>query len=223
MSTSRMPISSATSRLLLVASATLTLAVAGCESSSTTSLGPSSVAKCQVAVNGSQLAVAAGGGAGAITVSAEAECAWTASAGANWISALTPSAGQGNGEIKFQASPNTGSAARQADISVNGATATVTQAGATCRIEISPRRETGPVEGGDGTVPVPTLSGCPWTVTSNASWLTTSVGPTGASAGTGPGTVRFSATANTGIARIGNIAIGDQTFVVTQQAVGVAQ
>jgi hypothetical protein len=170
-----------------------------------------------------ELAVAAGGGTGGITVTAAAECAWTASAGANWISGLAPAAGQGNGEIKFEAAPNTGSTARQADISVNGATAKVTQAGATCRIDISPRRETVPVGGGAGIVAVTTLSGCSWSVTSNAPWLTASAGSTAAPGGTGPGTVTFAATANTGVARIGNLAIGDQTFVVTQQAVGGAQ
>ena len=185
--------------------AALALALAGCGSSSTTSLGPSSVAKCQVAVTGGQLTVDAGGGVGSITVSAEAECAWTVSAAANWISGLAPASGQGNGEIKFQVAPNATSATRQADISVNGATGKVTQAGAPCRIDITPRSQTVPAEGGTGTVTVTTLSGCSWTVTSDASWLTAQTVPAAAGGGTGPGTVSFSATANPGVARLGNL------------------
>ncbi len=201
----------------------LALALAGCESSSTTSLGPSSVAKCQVAVTGGQLTVDAGGGVGSITVSAEPECGWTVSAAANWISGLAPANGQGNGEIKFQVAPNATNATRQADISVNGATGKVTQAGAPCRIDITPRSQTVPAEGGTGTVTVTALSGCSWTVTSDASWLTAQTVPADAGGGTGPGTVSFSATANAGVARLGNLTIGDQTFVVAQQAPGAAE
>jgi hypothetical protein len=190
---------------------------AGCGSSATTSLGPSATAKCQVSVTGGQLSVGAAGGAGSVTVSAEPECAWTASSEANWLSGFAPASGQGAGEIKFQVAPNPGSAGRQADIALNNATARVTQAGAPCRIEITPRRQTVPAQGGSGTVTVATLSGCTWTVTSSASWLTASAG------GTGPGTVTFAASPNGGGARSATLTIADQTFVVTQSAVGAVQ
>ena len=208
----------AKSRLLGVAGVALMCASAGCGSSTETSLSPSSLAKCNVAVTPGQLAVEGGGGAASMTVSAEAECAWTASAAANWISGLTPSSGQGNGEVKFQVAPNSASIPRQTDISLNNTIAKVTQAGAPCRIELAPRRQTVAVEGGNGTVTITTLIGCAWTVSSNASWLTASPAQ-----GAGPGTVSFSAESNPGPARIGNIAIGGQSFVVTQQAVGDAQ
>jgi hypothetical protein len=208
----------AKSRLLGVAGVALMCASAGCGSSTETSLSPSSLAKCKVAVTPGQLAVEGGGGTASMTVSAEAECAWTASAAASWISGLTPSSGQGNGEVKFQVAPNSASIPRQTDISLNNTIAKVTQAGAPCRIELAPRRQTVAVEGGDGTVTITTLIGCAWTVSSNASWLTASPAQ-----GAGPGTVSFSAESNPGPARIGNLVIGGQSFVVTQQAVGDAQ
>jgi hypothetical protein len=58
--------------------------------------------------------------------------------------------------------------------------------------------------------------GCSWTASSNASWLTISSG----SAGSGDGTVGYSATANSGtIARVGTLTIAGQTFTVTQAPV----
>jgi hypothetical protein len=55
-------------------------------------------------------------------------------------------------------------------------------------------------------------SGCAWTATSDASWLTTS------SSGNGNGTVTYSIAANTGAARVGTITLGGHTFTVAQQA-----
>jgi hypothetical protein len=170
------------------------------------------VEKCQVTITGGQIAIDAAGGTGALSVSAQAECGWTAEAAVSWISGLSPASGQGNGEIKFQVAPNPTSAARQAEISLNGSAVKVTQAGASCQVEITPARQTVPVGGGSGTVNVMTSLGCPWTVTSNASWLTATAG------GTGTGTVTFSAAANDGPARTGELTIGNQIFVVAQPA-----
>jgi len=47
---------------------------------------------------------ASGGGSGTITVTAPADCAWTASSGASWITAT--GSGQGNGEVPFTISTN---------------------------------------------------------------------------------------------------------------------
>ena len=151
-----------------------------------------------------------------MNVLAETECGWTASTAANWISGLTPASGQGTGEIKFQVAPNPTTTSRQADIALNGVTAKVTQAGASCRIDITPRSQTLPAAAGGGTVTVTTLAGCQWAITSSAPWLTT----TGSAVRTGAGTVSFSATPNTGAARTGSLTIGDQTLVVTQQEAG---
>jgi hypothetical protein len=210
-----------TGRSLLPATGPLFLALAiaaGCESSATTSLSPSSLAKCQVGLSGGQLAIQASGGAGSVTVSANAECGWTATASAEWISSLTPVNGQGSGEIRFQVAPNPTGAPRHGEISLNGAIATVTQAGAPCQVQISPRRQTVPAIGGTGTVTVTALNGCSWTVASSAAWLTAAAG-----GGTGTHSLDFSVAQNDGLARSGSLTIGDQTFVVTQPAHGDEQ
>jgi hypothetical protein len=148
-----------------------------------------------------------------ITVATEAECAWTVTTAAAWISGLTPAGGQGNGQVRFQVAPNPAGAMRQGEVSLNDSTARITQAGAPCHINIAPRSQNLPATGGPGTVSVTTLPGCTWAVTSDASWLSAT-----ADDGEGSGTVRFLATAHPGPARTGTLTIGGQPFVVTQQA-----
>jgi len=70
--------------------------------------------------------------------------------------------------------------------------------------------------GSKGTVTVTTSSSsCPWTATSNASWITITAG----SMGTGNGTVSYSVSENTGGTRTGTMTIGGQTFTITQDGV----
>jgi hypothetical protein len=57
-------------------------------------------------------------------------------------------------------------------------------------------------------------TGCAWTASSNAPWLTITSGATG----TGNGPVGFSAAANAGGSRTGTLTIAGQTFTVTQAA-----
>jgi len=65
----------------------------------------------------------------------------------------------------------------------------------------------------NASVQVTSASGCAWTATSNASWLTISSG----SPGSGEGTVNYSVTANSGTsARTGTLTVAGQTFTVTQ-------
>ena len=67
---------------------------------------------------------------------------------------------------------------------------------------------------GTGSVNVITPTGCNWTATSNAPWLSI----TSSSNGTGNNTISYSVAANTGAARTGTIIIADQTFNVVQNA-----
>src|SRR4029453_14106524 len=107
-------------RSVLASSLALVLAITtiACESKSSTSTGPSPV-KCQVSLEAPSTSIDAGGGKDAITVSTQPECSWTASSAASWISGLTPSSGQGSGQIEFQAAANPAGTMRQGDIAVN--------------------------------------------------------------------------------------------------------
>jgi M6 family metalloprotease-like protein len=66
---------------------------------------------------------------------------------------------------------------------------------------------------GMGTIAVSAPSGCSWTATSNADWLTI----TGGQSGAGGGTVTYAVTPNTGVTtRTGVVFIGWQSFTITQ-------
>lgn len=80
---------------------------------------------------------------------------------------------------------------------------------------LNPTSQSVAASGGSGTIAVTVGTGCAWTVTSNAAWLTITTG----SSGIGSGSVTFSASANTATTpRTGALTIGGVTFTVTQTA-----
>jgi outer membrane biosynthesis protein TonB len=176
---------------------------------------------CTFSINPTAQSVGDAGGNGSIAVSASANsCAWTASTNANWISLTSSTSGTGNGNVAFTVAANT-AAERSATIAVAGKTFTVTQAAAPppppppCTLTISPASQDVPDTGASGTLAVTaSASTCTWSATSSAPWLTITAG----SSGTGTGVVSFSAVQNTSAQRVGTIAIGNQTFTVSQAA-----
>ncbi|HEU4692532.1 MAG TPA: BACON domain-containing protein, partial [Vicinamibacterales bacterium] len=92
----------------------VTCAIGACSSSSTTTVAPTGpdAVKCQVSVAAPSL-VEAGGGAATFSITAQAECAWTASSGVNWISGFSPASGQGNGNVEFRIAANDGESGRE--------------------------------------------------------------------------------------------------------------
>ncbi len=68
--------------------------------------------------------------------------------------------------------------------------------------------------GGAGTLMVTAPTGCPWTATSNAPWLTL----TSNASGSGSATVGLSAAANTGSAREATVTVGGKSLILTQLA-----
>jgi hypothetical protein len=81
-----------------------------------------------------------------------------------------------------------------------------------CSFSLGSVSQTFPAGGGAGSVTVNAVSGCDWTVTSAATWIT--LGTTG---GSGPGIASFTVAANAGIAaRTANVTIAGQAFAVYQ-------
>ena len=68
--------------------------------------------------------------------------------------------------------------------------------------------------GATGSVGVTAGSGCTWSATSNAGWIAL----TGATGGTGNGSVPYSVAANTGSARTGTLTVAGLTYTVNQAA-----
>src|SRR5688572_5262739 len=169
---------------------------------------------CSVSIDRNSQSVAAGGTTGvSVAVSAGAGCGWPPDALPTWITITAGATGSGNGKVTFNVAANTGSA-RTGTLTIGGNVFTVSQAAAAaCSYAIAPSSQSIGASGGGGSpVAVSTTSGCSWTATSNAAWLTVTSG----ASGTGDGNVSFSAAANTGSARTGTLTIAGQTFTVNQ-------
>ena len=167
---------------------------------------------CTPSISSTSQSIGAAGGAGT-AVSVTASCAWTATSNASWLTITSGASGTGNGQVRFSATANSG-AARTGTLTIAGLTFTVDQAGS-CTSSISPASQSIGSAGGAGQqIGVTTPAGCGWTATTATTWITITSG----ASGTGNGTVKFTAAANTGAARTGTIAIAGQTHTVTQSA-----
>jgi hypothetical protein len=185
---------------------------AACSSSSTATTAPTSL-KCQVALNTTS-ALDANGGSGTVTVTTQPECAWTASTPSSWISDLSPTSGQGNGQVTFRATANLQSSARDGEIVVNDERARVTQQGSPCRFELTPASREVSSGGGSGTFDVVAPAGCSWTTTTTAPWISITAG----ASGSGNGAVSYGVQANSGAPRSGRITLGNQAFLINQES-----
>jgi hypothetical protein len=171
---------------------------------------------CTYTIAPTSQSVDANANTGTVTVTAAAGCTWTATSGATWITVTSGAAGTGNGSVGFSVAANSG-AARMGTITIAGQVFTVNQAAFVppCTYSITPTSQTVPATGGTGTVGVTAATGCTWTASSNATWLTITSG----ASGSGDGTVGFTAAGNVGTApRTGTLTVAGQTFTVTQPA-----
>ena len=181
---------------LTIGAATLTVSQAG--------------APCTATINPTTRSVTAMGGNIIVGVSTATGCPWAAMSHASFVTITAGASGTGNGTVTLSVAQNTG-VARTGTATIAGQTFTVNQA---CASSISPTsRAVGPGLHTEQTVRVTTISGCTWTATSNASWLTITSGVSG----TGSGDVTYSVAANSGGVRTGTLTIADQTLTVTQQ------
>jgi hypothetical protein len=165
---------------------------------------------CAFSIEPTSTSVPAGGGTGAVTVTTGAGCAWTATSNASWLTVTSGASGTGSGVAQFSAA-STGGGPRSGTLTIAGQTSTVNQ-GSGCSFSIEPTSVSVPAGGEAVTVSVTTSSGCAWTATSNAPWLTVTSG----ASGTGSGVVQFSVASTGGGPRSGTLTIAGQTFTVNQ-------
>lgn len=159
---------------------------------------------------------ASGGPGTNISVTAPGGCAWTATSNAAWITITSGTPGSGNGSVGYTVAANSG-VARNSTMTIAGQTFTVTQdAGGSCSYLITPTSANFQSGGGSSSVTVTAGTGCAWTATSNAAWITITSG----TPGSGNGSVGYSVGANVGSARNGTMTIAGQTFSVSQDAAG---
>ncbi len=82
-----------------------------------------------------------------------------------------------------------------------------------CSYSLSSTSKTFPSSGETGSVSVSTSNSCPWSATSNASWITITSGRSG----NGNGTVNYSVSSNSSKSqRTGTMTIAGQTYTITQ-------
>ncbi len=153
--------------------------------------------------------VAASGEDVTVAVAASAGCGWTSRNNVSWIGVSDSGTGNGSARVHIEANPGP---ARSGTATIAGRTFTVNQSSG-CSLSLSSSSATVPSGGASGSFDVRGGDGCSWTASSNAPWLTI----TGNASGTGNGTVRYSAQANSGPQRTGTITVGSLSFTVTQE------
>ncbi len=150
-----------------------------------------------------------------MSVTANTGCTWTALSNVAWMTINAGSSGSGNGTVSYTVAANTATTQRTGTMTIVGQTFTVTQGGITCTYTLTPTSKNFPSSGGFDSVAVSANTGCAWTASSNAAWITITSG----SSGSGNGTVAYNVSQNTATTqRTGTMTIAGQTFTVTQDA-----
>jgi BACON domain-containing protein/all-beta uncharacterized protein len=167
---------------------------------------------CSYTISPTSRTLASGGGSGSVSVTSTSGCAWTASSSASWLQITSGSNGSGSGTVNYTASANTGSASRTGTLTVAGRTFTLTES-APCTFTVAPTSQSFGAAGGTSSVAVTAASGCSWTATSNASWITITSG----GSGSGNGTVSYRITSNGGSSsRTGTLTVAGRTVTVNE-------
>ncbi len=155
------------------------------------------------------------GGSGSVTITTSAGCAWSAAAGAGWITISSGASGNGPGTVAYSVAANTATDARSGSLTVAGQTHTVNQEGRpapACSYAISPTTATFSKDEATGSFGLTAPAGCAWSAASGAAWITVVSGQ-----GSGNGTVSYAITRNYDVAdRSGTITVADRTFTVRQ-------
>jgi hypothetical protein len=170
---------------------------------------------CSYSINPLSRSFTSRGAEASVNVTAPNGCGWTATSNAVWLTITSAASSSGNGIVTYIVRDNFAATPRIGTMTIAGQTFTVTQEGVnTCTFSISPGSQSFPKKGGTGTVNVTAPSGCGWTATSNADWVTI----TSSASGSGNGVVTYSVPANnTNLTRVGTMLIAGKTFTVKQK------
>jgi hypothetical protein len=167
---------------------------------------------CSYTLAPDSASVPASGGSVPVTVTAGPGCGWTAASNDPWITIASTTAASGNGTVQLNVAATTGPN-RSGTATIAGRTFTLNQ-GQGCTFTVNPASTSIDAGGGQGSFDVQADGGCAWSANKDADWITISAGATGS----GNGTVRFTAAANSGPARSATITAGGKTFAVNQAA-----
>jgi hypothetical protein len=165
---------------------------------------------CAISLSPTGASAPAAGAKSSVGVTAGAGCPWNASSGVPWMTIASGGSGNGNGTVSYTVDATTGPA-RSGSLTIGGQTFTVSQASG-CSYQLSQTSfNVGPV-GGTRSVSIKVDSGCTWTSTSNASWITVTNG----SSGNGSGSTEFVISPNVLASRTGTVTVAGQTVTINQ-------
>jgi hypothetical protein len=170
------------------------------------------LAGCGTTISPTSQSFSAAGGTGSSAVSAATGCAWDSVSNVAWISIFLGGSGSGNGSVTFVVGSYTGTTSRTGTLTIAGNTFTVTQV-PTCTFTVSPQTIITPGLPASGTLLVTTQSGCAWTASSSASWITVTA------SGTGSKNASYNIAENTALtSRTATLTVAGKTITVTQGA-----
>jgi len=149
---------------------------------------------------------------GTVKVSASPECSWTARSNTDWATITFGDSGEGNGTVTYSITANPSHKIREGTLTIAGQTFTITQEGIDCSYSITPTSQSHSSNTETGSVIVRASVDCPWTASSNISWVNIVSG----GSGNGDGTVTYAIMENTGTTREGTLTIAGQSFTITQ-------
>ena len=151
-----------------------------------------------------------------VRVSTGSDCSWTATSNQSWVTFSWSTSDRGNGTVTYNVAANPDTSKRSAKITIADQTHEITQDGADCSYALSPSsRAFKPSGSNSEKINVTAGSGCPWTATSNQSWVTFSYG----TSGRGNGTVTYNVAANPDTSkRAATITVADQKHEIAQDA-----
>jgi Putative binding domain, N-terminal/Viral BACON domain len=168
---------------------------------------------CTYSISPAGQTIPAAGGSGSFVVNTSQACAWTATAGATWISITSGTSGNGPGNVQFTAAANAATG-RTGTITAGGQVFTVTQQ-TICSAAVAPETISVPASGGSRNVTITTPAECAWTAVSNAAWISIAMN----GSGSGNSTIRLDIQPNSGPARNGTAAIAGRSVTVNQDSV----
>jgi hypothetical protein len=170
---------------------------------------------CTYQLTPSSLDVASGAQDIPVAVATGDTCQWTATSDVPWITIGDPASGAGPGTARLSVAANTGDA-RTGVVHIGTATFTLRQAAPLlCTYAIKP---TGYDSGrGPDAIDVAVTADalCPWTASTDASWISITSG----SSGIGSGTVHLVVEANAGAPRTAIVTIAGLPFTLRQEGV----
>ncbi len=171
---------------------------------------------CTYSLSAGSQSYSSSGGAGTVGLTTSSGCSWTAMSNAAWLIISSNSNGSGTGSVAYSVTSNLTSSSRSGILTIGGKILTVNQAGVACTYSLSPSSQSFTPAGGTGTLTVSASSGCSWSASSQASWITIQSG----SSGTMNGAKIYTVASNSGnSSRTGTLTVAGTPLTVTQQGI----